>query len=214
MTQVSKAVRIRSRLGFYAAIGACAASSAYGVAQILQISSLVPPPLDRWLIFVPSLMLAPLFALAVAASAAEAPRPVRALRFGALGMAIAYAVLVSALYILQLGVVLPSEARGDSEAIATFICCDVGRPLTAVDLLGYTYMSLATFLLGASFHAPALRWSLIANGLLAPVILLQLVWPSLIVWASPWLFLFPLAMALLACDFACTRVEILETSQS
>lgn len=204
---------MHNKLGFRTAVGACAASTGYGIAQILQISGSLPAPLDRWMIFMPSLMLAPLFVLAVAASAAEAPTAARALRYGALGMAIAYAVLVSALYILQLGVVLPGEARGATQGLASFTCCDAGRPLTAVDLLGYTYMSLATLLLGASYRPMILRWSLVANGLLPPVILLQLAWPSLIFWASPWLILFPLAMAALAREFARPWVDILEISE-
>jgi len=202
---------MHNKLGFRTAVGACAASTGYGIAQILQISGSLPAPLDRWMIFVPSLMLAPLFV--VAASAAEAPTAARALRYGALGMAIAYAVLVSALYILQLGVVLPGEARAATQGLATFTCCDAGRPLTAVDLLGYTYMSLATLLLGASYRPTILRWSLVANGLLAPVILLQLASSGLIFWASPWLILFPLAMAALAREFARPWVDRLEISE-
>jgi hypothetical protein len=36
-------------IGFYAAIGACAASIGYGIPQILQVVGLLPAPLGRWL---------------------------------------------------------------------------------------------------------------------------------------------------------------------
>ncbi len=204
---------MRNPLGYFAATGACAAATGYGIAQILQIAGLVPTPLDRWLIFAPSLALAPLFLIAVAASAADAPLEARALRYAALGFAIAYAVMVSGVYILQLGVVLPGETRGDASVLAGLACCDAGRPLTAIDLLGYGYMSLATLLLGVSYRTTQLRWALVINGLLAPIIVLQLAWPSLIFWASPWLLSFPLAMAVLAREFAQGRSDTLEVPE-
>ncbi|HMO42994.1 MAG TPA: hypothetical protein PKB04_06665 [Phenylobacterium sp.] len=78
-------------------------------------------------------------------------------------------------------------------------CCTPGMPATAVDLLGYTYMSLATLLLAPAF--PGRRWlqiSLVANGLLAPALIGQLAWPDLIHVGALWLLTFPAAMVLLA----------------
>jgi len=197
-------------IGFHAAIGACAASIGYGIPQILQVAGLLATPLDRWLIFGSSLALAPLFVIAIAASAAVCPPRGRAARYAALGLSIAYAVLVSSVYVIQLGVVLPRETHGKLDGLADFACCSFRMPLTAVDLLGYTYMSLATLLLGPTYPPGLLRWSLVANGLLAPIIPLQLVWPALIAWASPWLIVFPLAMGALAHELKRTHVGLRE----
>jgi len=87
--------------------------------------------------------------------------------------------------------------------------------MTAIDLLGYTYMALSCLLLAALFPYPADRWLrglLIANGLLAPFLLGQLAWPSLIYVGAIWLVIFPAAMALLAVRFA--RSEDGKTGQA
>ncbi|MEI9849558.1 MAG: hypothetical protein WDN24_00390 [Sphingomonas sp.] len=63
-----------ARLAQVAAWGACAAAIGYGVPQVMQVAGMLPDPLDRILIFAPSLALAPLFAVALAALAAEAGR--------------------------------------------------------------------------------------------------------------------------------------------
>ena len=66
---------VQEHVGVYAAAGACTASVPYGIAQLLQVADLLSTPLDRWLIFAPSLALAPLFVVAIAASAAGAHPP-------------------------------------------------------------------------------------------------------------------------------------------
>ena len=201
---------VQEHVGVYAAAGACTASVPYGIAQLLQVADLLSTPLDRWLIFAPSLALAPLFVVAIAASAAGAPPAARAARLAAFGLAISYAVLVSSAYVIQLGVILPREMQGTLGRLAGFACCGFRMPLTAIDLLGYTEMSLAMLLLGFTYRRGVLRWLLIANGLLAPVILLQLAWPALIFWAWPWLIFFPLAMAALAHDLGRVPLETFE----
>ena len=70
--------------------------------------------------------------------------------------------------------------------------------MTAIDLLGYTYMAISLLLLAPSYERGALKVLLIANGLLAPFLILQLVWPALIWIGSLWIPLFAAAMALLA----------------
>lgn len=184
------------RLATMAAWGACLASIAYSVPQVLQVMRLLPDPIDRILIFAPSLALAPLFVVAMAALAAEAAPPARAWRFAALATATLYAAFVSPVYVIQLGVVIPRELAGDP-AFAAFTCCGFRNPLTVVDLLGYTFMSLATLLLAPTCRGAA-RWALAANGVLGVPIFLQLAWPQLIWVAAPWMVTFPVAMALVA----------------
>lgn len=188
-----------NRLGYWAAIGAGAAATGYAIPQLLQVAGLLPDPVDRILIFAPSLALAPCFVAALAVAAADAEGTARAWRFAALGIAILYAAMASIVYINQLGVVIPRELAGVPPVDGNFACCGFRDPMTALDLLGYTYMSIATGLLAPTYRA-ATRWWLAANAALGPVIFLQLAWPVLIWAASPWLLVFPIAMALLARD--------------
>ncbi len=188
------------RVGWWASLGALAMSVAYGVPQILQVIGVLPDPIDRILIFAPSLVLAPCFVISLAA-AYEVARPNdRPLRLAALSVAILYGVLASVVYITQLGVVIPRELAGQAQGYSRLACCGFREPLTALDLLGYTYMSIATLLLAPTYGG-ALRIAMVANGVLALPIILQLVWPALIWVGALWLITFPLAMLLLSRTF-------------
>lgn len=188
------------RVGYWASLAACVMSIAYGVPQILQVLKLLPDPIDRILIFAPSLVLAPCFVVAVGAAYQVAPPDARPLRLAALCIAILYGGLASIVYINQLGVVIPRELTGDAQGYARLACCGFREPLTALDLLGYTYMSIATLLLAPTYRG-VLRTALIANGVLAVPIILQLVWPVLIWIGALWLITFPVAMVLLSRTF-------------
>ena len=188
------------RLGYYAAWGAALASIAYDVPQILQVAGMLPTPLDRYLIFAPSLVLAPCFVAAMAATYDEGLHWQRPWRLSALAFAVLYAACVTIVYVNQLGVVLPRELSGESRGYELLACCGFRQPLTVIDLLGYTYMSLSTLLLAPTCRG-ALRGALALNGVLAVPIFLQLFWPSLIWVAAPWIVTFPAAMLLLARQF-------------
>jgi len=189
------------RLGYWASIGACLTSLGYAIPQILQVAGILPDPIDRILIFAPSLALAPCFVVALAAAYESGSDGQRALRLAALAIGILYAGLASIVYINQLGVVIPREMTGDAAGYAALACCGFRQPATVLDLLGYTYMSLATALLGPTYKG-ALRWLLLLNGAFAVPIFLQLGWPIFIWAAAPWLVVFPLAMIFLARSFA------------
>jgi hypothetical protein len=189
-----------SRLGYWAAIAAVVTSAGYGIPQILQVAGLLPDPIDRILIFAPSLALAPCFVLALVAAYEGAPGPLRPARLAALALALLYAAFVSLVYVNQIGVIIPRDIAGTGRGFALFACCGFRQPMTAIDLLGYSYMSLATLFLGATYRG-ALRWALLLNGVLGLPVFLQLFWPALIWLASPWLIVFPVAMALLARAF-------------
>lgn len=191
--------------GFWASIAALVAAVAYGIPQLLQVAGILTDPWDRILIFAPSLVLAPAFVLTMAAVHAAAPARWRAWTLAALGLAIMYGTLVSIVYVIQLGSVIPHDMRGEGAAVAAFACCGYGQPLTMVDLLGYTLMSLSTLVAAPAFAvagpAHAARFWLVANGLLAPFLILQAYWPSLIYVGALWLITFPVAMACLALAF-------------
>jgi hypothetical protein len=197
---------MRSRFGTWSASGAALASICYAIPQLLQVAGLLSDPWDRILIFAPSLALAPAFVLAVAAAHHIAPPDRRLLSLGALVLAILYAADVSMVYVVQLGSVIPHDLRGRGAEVAFAACCNPGMPATAIDLLGYTWMSLSTLLLAAVFPGGGvrrrLRIALLANGALAPFLLGQLAWPALIYVGALWLITFPLSMIFLAQTFA------------
>lgn len=191
-----------ARFGFWAALAALFFSLAYGVPQILQVAGWLIFPLDEILIFAPSLALAPSFVLALAALHETTPAERRVWSLAALSLGILYAAFVSFVYVIQLSAVIPAKLSGGSAISALFGCCSTGAPLTGVDLLGYTMMSLATLLAaGAVRGRPWLAIALVANGALAPVLILQTAWPWLIWAGALWLITFPAAMALLAAYF-------------
>jgi hypothetical protein len=191
-----------NRFGSLAAASAAAASLGYGVPQVLQVLGLLTDPWDRILIFAPSLALAPAFVLTVVGVHAWAPAQRRIWSLAALTMAILYAADVSQVYVVQLGAVIPHDRIGEGSMVALAACCRWRMPATAIDLLGYTYMSFSMLLLVPVFPGNGtrrrLRWALLANGGLGPIIFAQLAWPGLIVLGALWLLSFPLAMVLLA----------------
>ncbi len=188
--------------GWWAALAAFAASIGYAIPQLLQVAGVLADPLDRILIFVPSLGLASAFVATMAALHAATPPERHAYSLTALAFAIMYAVLVSIVYITQLGVVIPHDLRGEGNAVAAFACCAPGRVMTGIDLLGYTMMSLSTLVAapsltsGGSLRSARLWFA--ANGVLAPVLIAQLAWPKLIYVGALWLATFPTAMWCLA----------------
>lgn len=179
-------------------MAAALAAVAYGIPQVLQVAGVLPDPWDRVLIFAPSLVLAPSFVCAMAAAMELTDAAHRATARAAFGLSIMYAVLVSIVYVVQLAVVIPRELGGDSSA-SQLTCCAPRMPMTAIDLLGYSLMSVSLWLLGAALPRGrgALRAMLLLNGWLVFALLGQLMWPGLIWIGAIWLLSFPVAMLLL-----------------
>jgi hypothetical protein len=129
----------------------------------------------------------------------------------AVQFATAYAVLVSLVYLVQLTWVGPRLARGDVEGVEMFLFAPFDSFLYAVDILGYSFMSVATLfaalvLTGRGLERIA-RSFLIANGLLLPFIALQMYWHPLIWIAALWAVTFPGATCSLAMLFRRARTD-------
>ena len=86
--------------GFWAGLAAATAPLAYDIPQILQVSGLFHDPLDRILIFAPSLILAPSFLAAMAAAHVMAPASRKIWSLTALALAILFAAEVSQVYVV------------------------------------------------------------------------------------------------------------------
>ena len=123
----------------------------------------------------------------------------------AVSFATAYAVLISLVYFVQLTLVGPRLARGQMEGIEVFRFVPFDSFLYAVDILGYSFMSVATLLAARVFTGNGLeriaRWFLTANGLLLPFIALQMYFHPLIWMAAAWAVTFPGATWTLAILF-------------
>ena len=107
----------------------------------------------------------------------------------------AYTVLISIVYFVQLTLVAPRLAGGQTEGIEAFLFVPFDSFLYAVDILGYSFMSVATLFAAPVFTGRGLerivRWFLIANGLLLPFIALQMYFHPLIWLAALWAVTFP-----------------------
>jgi hypothetical protein len=91
--------------------------------------------------------------------------------------------------------------NGQADEVA-FITLKMGTFIYGLDVLGYNLMSLATLFAAPVFVGGRLerwiRWSLVANGLLTPALLLQQNFPTSAI-AALWAITFPVATVLLTC---------------
>lgn len=156
-------------------------------------------PLGIAVLLAPSLFLGSAFVVMMAALHVAAPEERRVFSLAGLSFAIMYATLVSMVYFTQLTLVAPRMATGDMAEIEFLRFVPYRSFLFAVDLLGYSFMSVATLL--ASFALPRQPFSgvarvlLLANGLLLPFVGLQMYFPQLIWIAALWGVTFPAASA-------------------
>jgi hypothetical protein len=111
--------------------------------------------------------------------------------------------------LVQLTFVGPRIAEGRTQGIEVFLFEPFDSFLYSVDLLGYSFMSVATLFAGQVFSGGGLertaRLFLVANGLLLPFLVGQLYFHALIWPASLWAVTFPGATWTLALLFRQTR---------
>lgn len=154
------------------------------------------------LLLTPSLLLGSAFLVLMAALHQTAPPERRALSQAALAFATVYATLISMVYFTQLTLVAPRMVAHDVAGIEPFLFLPYRTFLFAVDLLGYSMMSLATlvgaFALPVGRFARAARMAMVANGLILPFLAFQMYWPCLIWGGALWGLTFPAAMIFIA----------------
>jgi hypothetical protein len=201
LAQLSPSVRT---VGFWSAVLATVFSITYDVGQIAEwlgwLGSQGGPessstPLGIVVLLTPSLFLGSSF-LVLAVSVHEASSLDRKIwRHTAVVFATAYAVLISINYFVQLTWVGPRLAVGRIQGMEPFLFVPFDSFLYAVDILGYSFMSVATLFAAMVFTGKGLervtRWFLIANGLLLPFIALQMYVHWLIWIAALWAVTFP-----------------------
>jgi hypothetical protein len=199
------------RVAFWAAIACAVTSIAYVLAQLLEWQGVLgsaggpasaSTPFGIALLLTPSLLLGSAFLVLMSALHRLAPSESRVFSQIALAFATAYATLISMVYFVQLTLVAPRLAAGDTAGIEYLIFVPYRSFLFAVDLLGYSFMCVAA--LFAAFALPKVsgarttRSLLLLNGALTPFLALQMFAPGLIWVAAWWGVLFPAAVMALA----------------
>jgi hypothetical protein len=218
-SDVAENGRLNAALGFWAAVCTASFGLLYVLAQLLEWAGVLgsgggpdSPSTASGLAFIltPSLLLGPAFVAMIAALHVAAPPARRAFTLSALAFATIYATLNCVIYFGQLTFVAPRLAAGRIDDIRLLLFIPYKSFLFAVDLLGYSFMSLST--LFAAFGLPpqkqtrAARIALIANGLLLPALALQMYFPALIWIGALWAVTFPASAILLARLFAAGAV--------
>lgn len=147
------------------------------------------------LLLTPSLLLGSSFLALLVSVHQAAPPEKKVWSQAALAFGTVYAVLISLTYFVQLTFVAPRIAQGRTAGIEVFLFVPFDSFLYSVDLLGYSFMSLATLFAAPVFETHGrervARWFLIANGLLVPFLVGQLFLNVLIWPASAWAITFP-----------------------
>jgi hypothetical protein len=205
-------------VGFWSAVLATVFSVSYVVAQLAEWLGLLgskggpesgSTPLGLVILLTPSLFLGSSFLLLVISIHQVAPPHRKIWSHAAVAFATAYTVLISTVYFVQLTLVGPRLARGQVQGIEPFVFVPFDSYLYAVDILGYSFMSVATLLAARVFAGrglrQAIRWFLTANGLLLPFIALQMYFRPLIWIAALWGITFPGSTLALALFFKRTQ---------
>jgi hypothetical protein len=204
-----------AKLGYRSAVLATVLGVAYVLAQLAEWLGLLgsrggpesaSTPLGLALLLTPSLLLGSTFLVLTVCVRRVAPPDRRVYGEVAVAFATAYAVLVSLVYFVQLTLVAPRLARGDTAGIEAFVFVPFDSFLYAVDILGYAFMSVSTLFAARVFAGGGpervARGCLLANGLLLPFLVFQMYYPPLIWVASLWAVTFPGSTASLALLFA------------
>ena len=212
-TQIVALPPATKQAGFWSAVLATCCSVVYIAAQLAEwqgwLGSAGGPesastPLGLAVLLTPSLLLGSSFLVLMVSVHHVSAADRKVWSHSALAFAIAYTVLISLVYYVQLTLVAPRIAQGRTAGIEVLLFEPFDSLLYAVDMLGYSFMSISTLLAGTALtgrsHRRARVW-LTANGLLLPFLALQMYWPVLIWPAALWALTFPATTVSLASMF-------------
>lgn len=194
-----------SEVGYWSGLIAFAATAAFVVVQLLQLLGVFRSPLDEILIYGTSLCIVVPFILQVVALHHLTARDRQFWTHAALVFTVIYAVFVTANYVVQLATVVPAKLDGTLEAIA-FLEQTPHSMFWNYDAIGYVSMGLATLVAIPAVDNVGferwVRWSLMANALVTPLISIVYFYPTfstrLLLLGLPWAITAPLFMLMLA----------------
>lgn len=216
LREISKSTRL---LGFWSAVLATVFSITYDLGQIAEwlgwLGSAGGPEsastvLGIVVLLTPSFFLAPSFLVLMVCIHQLAPIERQVLSLAAVAFASVYTVMISINYYVQLAWVAPRLASDNVQGLEPFLFVPFDSFLYAVDILGYTFMSVSTLFAARVFMGDGLerivRWFLTLNGLLIPFLALQMYVHWLIWIAALWAVTFPGSTWSLAVLFWRTKV--------
>ena len=190
--------------GFWSAVLAAIFSITYVIGQLAEWMGLMgsgggaenaSTPLGLVVLLTPSLFLVSAFLVLTVAIHQMARAERKVWSMVAVVFATIYAALVSINYFVQLTWVTPRLAAGRTQGIEQFLFTPFDSFLYSVDILGYSFMSVATLFASRVFtgggRERVVRLFLLANGLLLPFIALQMFAHWLIWIAALWAVTFP-----------------------
>ena len=193
-----------SKLGYWSGFCATLFSLIYIVGQLAEWLDLLgsgggpenaSTSLGLIVLLLPSLLLAPSFALLILIIHYYAPEDKKIWSHAAVMFATVYVVMVSINYYVQLTLVVPHMIRGETDSIQPFLFTPFDSFIYSVDVLGYSFMSLSTLFGAFVFTKPGLsqtiRFFMLANGILIPFLAFQIYYHPLIWPASLWAVTFP-----------------------
>ena len=194
-----------SEVGYWSGLAAFASAVAYDVVQILQVAGVLRFPLDEILIYGTSLCIVVPFVLEMLALHHLTSHDKRFWTHASLIFATIYAVFATANYVVQLATVIPAKLRGASEALRVLEQTPHSL-FWDYDAVGYISMGFATFVvIPALSNGGFERWvrfSLIANALVTPLICIVYFYPTystkLLFLGFPWGITAPLFMLMVA----------------
>ena len=197
--------RTVNRVGYWSGLAAFASTVAFVVVQLLQLVGMLRFPLDEILIYGTSLCIVVPFILEVVALHHLTARDRQFWTHAALVFTVIYAVFVTANYVVQLGTVVPAKLGGNADAIALLEQTPHSM-FWDFDAIGYISMGLATLVAIPAVDKAGferwVRWSLIANALVTPLISIVYFYPTysttLLLLGFPWGITAPLFMLMLA----------------
>ena len=200
-TPISQSTKV---VGFWSAVLATVFSLVYVVGQLAEwlgwLGSEGGPesastPIGLAVLLTPSLFLGSAFLVLVVSIHQLAASDRKVWSQAAVAFATMYAAMISIVYFVQLTLVAPRIAQGRIAGIESFLFVPFDSFLYAVDILGYSFMSVATLFAAQVFTGKGIervaRFWLTANGLLLPFLALQMYYHSLIWVAALWAITFP-----------------------
>jgi hypothetical protein len=181
-------------IGYWSSLLTTVFAIVYIIPQLIQGVDMPATKKSLVWILTPSLFLAPSFLVMMVAVHyyAEPSRKIWS-HIGVL-FALAYFVFVSIVYFTTLTVTMPNTLHGNAESVALLRYIPKSF-LSGIDALGYTSMSLSTLFAFPVFSKTGperwIRWAFLANGVIAPVILLTQVYPLTAYLGASWIVTLP-----------------------
>lgn len=137
-------------------------------APYVDVAQFIP---GDYLWLIPGILLAPIFVVLMASIHARAPDPQRIFSRIGLAFGVAYAVVISADYFVQLAVVIPSLQSGETDGLSLVTQYNPHGLFIAGEALGYLMMCLALLFAAPVFAGGgierAIRWLFVASFVVA-----------------------------------------------